>query len=40
MEAYRWEGGMKSHTDGVVVDDPLGFGLCGGHGGRRYLRAE
>ena len=23
----------RGRTDGVVVDDALGFGLCGGHGG-------
>jgi hypothetical protein len=23
--------GFAEHSDGVVVDDALGFGLCGGH---------
>ena len=24
---------MDTHTNGVVIDNALGFGLCGGHDG-------
>ena len=32
--------GWKTPTDSVVVDDALGFGLCGGHGGGVHGRSE
>lgn len=25
--------GRKGHTNSVLINDPLGFGFCGGHGG-------
>lgn len=28
------------NTDGVLIDDALGFGLCGGHGGWADGRTE
>lgn len=41
-DRYRCGGGRGGFelTDGVVVDDALGLGLCCGHGGGIHARAE
>ena len=40
MTAAGYQEDWKRRTDSVVIDDALGLGLCGGHGGGVRGRSE